>query len=55
MFVDNQINTINDIIQNIKNIKKENLNTPSELQIEAAKKWCLNYDLKLNEDCIYLK
>tara|TARA_B100000035_G_C20655234_1_gene402775 strand:- start:177 stop:518 length:342 start_codon:yes stop_codon:yes gene_type:complete len=52
MFVDTQINTINDIINNIK---KENLNTPTQIQIDSAKKWCVDYGLKLNDSCIYLK
>lgn len=52
LFVDVQINTINDII---KNIKRDNLNTPTDLQINSAKEWCIKYSLPINESCIHLK
>lgn len=52
LFVDNQINTINDIIINIK---KEFLNTPTELQKKSATEWCIKYGLELNKECMYLK
>jgi len=52
LFVDNQINTINDIINNIK---KEFLNTPTEMQKKSATEWCIKYGLELNKECMYLK
>lgn len=52
LFVDNQINTINEIINNTK---KGYLNTPTELQINSAIEWCQKYKLPINGDCIHLK
>ena len=49
-FIDNQINTINDIIINIQS---ENKLRPSKKQINDAIQWCKSYDLPLNKKCIY--
>lgn len=50
IFVEKQINTINEIISNINSdidIK------PSKEQIKIAKEWCIKYGLPVNESCIY--
>tara|TARA_B100001094_G_scaffold327782_1_gene386749 strand:- start:2144 stop:3214 length:1071 start_codon:yes stop_codon:yes gene_type:complete len=50
LFITKQIQTIENIIQNIK---KENKNIPTQQQINYAKEWCKTYDLPLNKNCIY--
>jgi cap2 methyltransferase len=46
---------IESIDNNLDLIKKQKLNkTPSSNQLDIAKKWCEIYNLKINENCIYL-
>tara|TARA_B100000902_G_scaffold331540_1_gene328998 strand:+ start:251 stop:1321 length:1071 start_codon:yes stop_codon:yes gene_type:complete len=47
-----QIKSINKGIHLIENDKINNL--PTEEQINLAKKWCKDYDININDRCIYL-
>ena len=49
LFVNNQIKTIHEILENIGEKKRY----PSKQQIGNAKRWCELYDLPINENCIY--
>ena len=52
IFTKQQIESIDN---NLDLIKKQKLNkTPSSNQLDIAKKWCEIYNLKINENCIYL-
>jgi len=48
-----QVNHINRGIDIIK--KKAYLSCPTENQLELALQWCKNYDIQVNQKCIYLK
>lgn len=47
-----QINSINKGIHLIENNKIDNL--PTEKQLNLAKKWCNDFDIPINDRCIYL-
>lgn len=48
-----QIKSINRGIDNIKD-KSDKNNIPSQKQIDLAIKWCQNYNIRINNRCIYL-
>jgi len=50
IFVQGQIDTIENILKNIENYKK----MPTRSQIKNAIKWCELYHLPINRNCIYL-
>ena len=47
-----QIKSINKGIHLIENDKTDNL--PDKEQILFAKRWCEDYDIRINDRCIYL-
>ena len=51
-FVSLQIQSINDILKNMNDISSK---TPSKKQINHALQWCENYNLPVNQKCVYLK
>lgn len=48
-----QIKSINKGIYLIENEKTDNL--PTDKQILLAKRWCKDYNIIINDRCIYLK
>ena len=55
IFVSSQIQSIHDIIKDIKTSIKSNSKYPLKSQITNAIRWCELYNLPINENCIYLK
>jgi len=55
LFVDSQMKTIKEILKMIKDRIIYEKEGPSVDQIRKAIKWCEDYDLPINEKCIYLK
>ena len=52
IFTKEQIESIDN---NLELVKKQKLDkSPSSTQIDTAKKWCEIYNLRINENCIYL-
>tara|TARA_B100001094_G_scaffold3232_1_gene2885 strand:- start:2495 stop:3592 length:1098 start_codon:yes stop_codon:yes gene_type:complete len=53
IFIENQIKSINDIIDKI-NQNNIVFNKPTQNQIDKAIEWCKSYDLEINDKCAYL-
>ena len=50
-----QIKSINKGIHLIENNKIDKINIkPTKMQVELALKWCREYDININNRCIYL-
>ena len=55
LFVASQMKTIKEILKLIKEKNISDKEGPSPTQIEKALKWCEDYQLPINEKCIFLK